>query len=92
MDFFAAKNLTMKFGGLVAVNDFNISLKRGEIVGLIGPNGAGKTTVFNMVAAYYEPTEGTITFIKNIINGKKANEIKIRQRGCMDKHRAGNAG
>jgi branched-chain amino acid transport system ATP-binding protein len=75
MDFFAAKNLTMKFGGLVAVNDFNITLKRGEIVGLIGPNGAGKTTVFNMVAGYYEPTEGTITFSKNIINGKKANEI-----------------
>jgi branched-chain amino acid transport system ATP-binding protein len=75
MDFFAAKNLTMKFGGLVAVNDFNIALKKGEIVGLIGPNGAGKTTVFNMVAGYYEPTEGTITFTKNIINGKKANEI-----------------
>jgi branched-chain amino acid transport system ATP-binding protein len=75
MDFFTAKNLTMKFGGLVAVNDFNITLKRGEIVGLIGPNGAGKTTVFNMVAGYYEPTEGTITFAKNILNGKKASEI-----------------
>lgn len=75
MDFFTTKNLTMKFGGLVAVNDFNITLEQGEIVGLIGPNGAGKTTVFNMVAGYYPPTDGTITFGGNLIAGKKANEI-----------------
>ena len=42
MDFFTVRNLTMRFGGLVAVNDFDITLKPGEIVGLIGPNGAGK--------------------------------------------------
>jgi branched-chain amino acid transport system ATP-binding protein len=75
MDFFTTKNLTMKFGGLVAVNDFNITLEQGEIVGLIGPNGAGKTTVFNMVAGYYPPTEGVIAFQENLIGGKKANEI-----------------
>lgn len=75
MDFFSTNNLTMKFGGLIAVNDFNITLEHGEIVGLIGPNGAGKTTVFNMIAGYYPPTEGTILFQGNVIGGKKANEI-----------------
>jgi branched-chain amino acid transport system ATP-binding protein len=75
MDFFSTNNLTMKFGGLIAVNDFNVTLKHGEIVGLIGPNGAGKTTVFNMIAGYYPPTEGTIVFQGNVIGGKKANEI-----------------
>ena len=74
-DFFAATGLTMKFGGLIAVNDFNISLSEGEIVGLIGPNGAGKTTVFNMLAGYYVPSEGSIRFRSKILNGRKANEI-----------------
>jgi len=75
MDFFTARNLTMRFGGLVAVNDFDITLKREEIVGLIGPNGAGKTTVFNMIAGYYVPTSGTIHFQGRLLNGRKANEI-----------------
>lgn len=75
MEFFTVRNLTMKFGGLVAVNDFDITLKKGEIVGLIGPNGAGKTTVFNMIAGYYVPTSGTIHFQGKLLNGKKANEI-----------------
>ncbi len=75
MEFFTVRNLTMKFGGLVAVNDFDITLKKGEIVGLIGPNGAGKTTVFNMIAGYYAPTSGTIHFQGKLLNGKKANEI-----------------
>jgi branched-chain amino acid transport system ATP-binding protein len=56
----AAKNLSMQFGGLRAVNDFSIELHAGELVGLIGPNGAGKTTVFNMLTGVYEPTEGSI--------------------------------
>lgn len=75
MEFFTVRNLTMKFGGLVAVNDFDITLKKEEIVGLIGPNGAGKTTVFNMIAGYYVPTSGTIHFQGKLLNGKKANEI-----------------
>ena len=75
MDFFTVRNLTMRFGGLVAVNDFDITLKPGEIVGLIGPNGAGKTTVFNMIAGYYVPTAGTIHFRGKQLNGRKANEI-----------------
>src|SRR5512141_228228 len=54
------KDISITFGGLKAVTNFNIKLEEGELVGLIGPNGAGKTTVFNMLTGVYEPTEGTI--------------------------------
>jgi branched-chain amino acid transport system ATP-binding protein len=62
-------NLTIKFGGLVAVNDFNLEIEKGELVGLIGPNGAGKTTVFNIVTGQYEPTEGKVLFSGQDITG-----------------------
>jgi len=75
MTFFACENLTMRFGGLTAVSEFNLSLNEGEIVGLIGPNGAGKTTVFNMIAGYYRPSEGKIIFKKRRLDGMKANRI-----------------
>ncbi|WP_313758167.1 ABC transporter ATP-binding protein [Tissierella sp.] len=55
-------NVTMRFGGVVAVNKFTADIKDGEIVGLIGPNGAGKTTVFNVVTGVYRPTEGQVIF------------------------------
>ena len=55
-----ASNLSIVFGGLRAVDNFNIEIKEGELVGLIGPNGAGKTTVFNMLTGVYVPTEGTV--------------------------------
>ncbi|PAB58418.1 ABC transporter ATP-binding protein [Anaeromicrobium sediminis] len=58
-------NITMKFGGLVAVSEFNMELKEGEIVGLIGPNGAGKTTAFNMITGVYKPTIGNIYLEKD---------------------------
>ena len=54
------KNLTKNYGGLIAVNDFELSLEKNELVGLIGPNGAGKTTVFNMLTGVHPPTSGTI--------------------------------
>lgn len=54
--------MTMKFGGVVAVNDLSMEIRRGQIVGLIGPNGAGKTTVFNVVTGVYKPTEGEVYF------------------------------
>jgi len=54
------RGLTQRFGGLTAVNDFNVKLMPGELSGLIGPNGAGKTTVFNLVSGFYQPTEGQI--------------------------------
>lgn len=58
-------NITMKFGGVVAVNQFNASISDGEIVGLIGPNGAGKTTIFNMITGVYKPTLGSIVYEGN---------------------------
>ena len=54
------RGLTQRFGGLTALNDFNVKLMPGELSGLIGPNGAGKTTVFNLVSGFYQPTEGEI--------------------------------
>ncbi len=54
----------MRFGGLVAINDFSFRGKRGEITALIGPNGAGKTTVFNCVTGFYKPTEGMIRLVQ----------------------------
>jgi branched-chain amino acid transport system ATP-binding protein len=57
------KHLTMRFGGLVAVNDLSFSARRGEITAIIGPNGAGKTTVFNCITGFYKPTEGMIRVI-----------------------------
>ncbi len=75
MDFFSARNITMKFGGLTAVDGFNLTLHKGELAGIIGPNGAGKTTVFNMISGYYQPTSGTIDFMGSSIAGRKANRI-----------------
>ena len=56
----SVEHLTMRFGGLIAINDLSFSVGRGEITALIGPNGAGKTTVFNCVTGFYKPTEGRI--------------------------------
>jgi branched-chain amino acid transport system ATP-binding protein len=56
------KGLTKRFGGLLAVNNVDLSVEQGEIFAMIGPNGAGKTTVFNMVAGLYKPTSGQIVF------------------------------
>ena len=55
----------MRFGGVVACNDFTAEIKEGQIVGLIGPNGAGKTTIFNVVTGVYKPTAGQILFSPN---------------------------
>lgn len=54
-------HLTMRFGGLTAVNDLSFDVRKGEITALIGPNGAGKTTVFNCITGFYKPTEGMLT-------------------------------
>lgn len=61
------ENVTMQFGGVVAVNNLNLDVNKGEIVALIGPNGAGKTTAFNCVTGVYEPTNGKIDFLGETI-------------------------
>ena len=67
--------MSHNFGGLRAVNDYNLSIDKGEIVGLIGPNGAGKTTIFNLITGVYRPTEGRVVFDGRNIVGLRPNEI-----------------
>jgi len=69
------KNLTKKFGGLVALNDFNCNVNENDILGLVGPNGSGKTTFLNLVMNVYQPSSGTILFQGEKINGLKPNKI-----------------
>ena len=66
---------TMQFGGVVAVNDLNMSIHNNEIVALIGPNGAGKTTAFNMITGVYKPTSGIVSLNTHNITGLKPNKI-----------------
>ena len=70
-----AKNVLMQFGGLKAVDNFNLSLFKGELVGLIGPNGAGKTTVFNVLTGVYQPTAGEIIVCGKPTAGLKPYEV-----------------
>lgn len=63
-DILRVDHLTVRFGGLTAVNDLNFSARQGEITGLIGPNGAGKTTVFNCITGFYKPTTGLLTMTR----------------------------
>lgn len=74
MTLLEARNLTMQFGGLTAVNQFSLSLYENSIVGLIGPNGAGKTTVFNCLTGMYMPTGGEIH-----VSGKRVDGLKPYQ-------------
>lgn len=69
------KGLTMRFGGLTAVSNFNLKLEKGELVGLIGPNGSGKTTVFNMITGFYRPTEGHIFLNGSEITGLRPDQV-----------------
>ncbi len=68
------RRLSINFGGLMAVDDFNLIIGRTEIAGLIGPNGAGKTTVFNLLTKVYQPTKGTI-----LLNGKDTHDMNTIQ-------------
>ena len=67
MPVLATNNLTIRFGGLTAVSEFNMKLEEGELVGLIGPNGAGKTTVFNVLTGVYEPSEGEVFYCDDLL-------------------------
>jgi len=73
--FLEIDQLTMQFGGLLAVNNVSISIKKGKIHGLIGPNGSGKTTIFNVLSGYYKPTGGKVSFEGRTISGLPAHQI-----------------
>ena len=75
MPILEAKDVTMRFGGLTAVDKFNLTLGSNELVGLIGPNGAGKTTIFNTLTGVYVPTEGDIKIEGKSIVGKSPHEV-----------------
>ena len=69
------RNLTMAFGGNVAVNRVNLEIREGEIVGLIGPNGSGKTTLFNCLSKVYEPVDGDIVFAGHSLRGLRRDTV-----------------
>jgi branched-chain amino acid transport system ATP-binding protein len=71
----ALENVTIKFGGVTALNDVSFHIKEKEILGLIGPNGAGKTTVFNVITGVYQVTSGDINFLGKSLKSKKRYKI-----------------
>lgn len=71
----SAKNLSVRFGGVLAVNDVSFDVRRGEVFTLIGPNGAGKTTVFNLISRIYQPTSGTIEFDGHPLTAQPAHRV-----------------
>ncbi|MCI8869291.1 MAG: ABC transporter ATP-binding protein [Lawsonibacter sp.] len=87
------ENVTMQFGGVVAVNNLTLDVGRGEIVALIGPNGAGKTTAFNCVTGVYEPTNGRVDFlgrpmVENYPQGKMEKLYQGENKGKYTQKRA----
>ncbi len=69
------QGVTMRFGGVIAVNDLSMSIPKGSIVGLIGPNGAGKTTAFNVISGFYTPQVGQVSFNGNNITGAPPHKV-----------------
>ncbi len=78
MPLLETRKLTKRFDGLAAVNDVDLAVEEGEIVGLIGPNGAGKTTCFNLLSGFLQPTAGTIRFAGEDITGLRSHRIVRR--------------
>lgn len=78
MNLLEVKDLSMHFGGLVAVSGFRVQMEAGELVGLIGPNGSGKSTVFNMLSGFYTPTEGSVHFDGSNITGLRPDQVAAR--------------
>ncbi|HHY30865.1 MAG TPA: ABC transporter ATP-binding protein [Syntrophaceticus sp.] len=75
MPLLEVSKLTKAFGGLIALNNFNLDVEEGQLVGLIGPNGAGKTTVFNLLTGLYKPTSGSIVFDGRDLRGRHPHQI-----------------
>jgi branched-chain amino acid transport system ATP-binding protein len=71
----SAKNLSVRFGGVLAVNNVSFNVQRGEVFTLIGPNGAGKTTVFNLISRIYTPTTGSIEYEGQVLTEQPAHKI-----------------
>ena len=78
MPILSLSGVTMRFGGLVAVNEVDLAIEPGQLYGLIGPNGAGKTTVFNVITGVYSPTSGAIQFDGEEIGGQRSGRITRR--------------
>ncbi|MHB8826573.1 MAG: ABC transporter ATP-binding protein [Acidimicrobiales bacterium] len=81
---FEVRNVTLRFGGVVSLNDVSLEMRRGEILAVIGPNGAGKTSLFNSLTGVYQPQEGSITF-----TGRDGKALSIIGQKA---HRVANAG
>lgn len=80
-----AENITMQFGGVVAVDNLSLEVNEGEIVALIGPNGAGKTTAFNCITGVYEPTNGSVSFCgKELLESYPHGKMKKMYKGQND--------
>lgn len=77
-DVLALENVTKKFGGITAVNGLDLTVERGELVGLIGPNGSGKTTTLNLITGFFAPNDGRVVFNGEDITGKNPYEISTR--------------
>mgnify|MGYP004616952857 CR=1 FL=1 len=78
------EDITMQFGGVVAVDDLNLDVNEGEIVALIGPNGAGKTTAFNVITGVYQPTNGSVSFLgETIVRNHPQGKMKKQYKGAL---------
>ena len=78
------ENITMQFGGVVAINNLSLEIRQGEIVALIGPNGAGKTTAFNCITGVYEPTNGLVYFHDQVIVANYPSGKMVKQYGGIN--------
>jgi len=75
MSLLTLENVTLRFGGLVAVNDVSFHVGEGEVFSLVGPNGAGKSTVFNLISRFYDPAEGDIRFNDKTILNMRSDQV-----------------
>src|SRR5882672_7216239 len=75
MSFLEIKNLSVRFGGLLAIEDLSFEVREGEVLSLNGPNGAGKTTAFNAITGYLPPSSGEIVFQNKRINNMKPHQV-----------------
>jgi branched-chain amino acid transport system ATP-binding protein len=71
----SVENLTLRFGGLTAINDFSLTLQKGELAGVIGPNGAGKTSLFNILSGVYRPSAGSIRALGRDLDGLAPHQV-----------------